>query len=752
MIGITMGIFIIVLFLFIRPLIIDDAKLMDQEALLINQNRVESYVKAEMDDLQRINRDWAIWDDTYQFVQDRNPEYIDSNLVVDTFANTGTNFFVYIDDNDRIVHSEGYDLTDGSSLNLTNEFPPAAEMIAKAQMQEGITVLKSEEFGHYLISVESIMTSENEGPEAGHLIMGKFLDPSFFETMEKSLAIEMEVVEAPEGNKAEISEEETGVLVATVWFGDELGVKVKRQQIYYKEKLKSMNDLFLALSLATLLLVFLVYYLLDLLILSRVSFLSTQMTEINFDKRTSLEIKKSRNAKDEISDLENSIQKMLQSLETAHSKVSSLAFYDQLTALPNRFNLYKEFEARLNKKDSAFSVLFFDLDGFKQVNDLHGHNSGDELLKQLGERLTVLTEKNGSCLFRIGGDEFILLSDTVERSQLIEQVEEIMEGLQQDFVLEKATVSISSSIGISVYPTDATTLDDLLQYADSAMYEAKNNGKNHYVFYEDLSNKNHYKYMVNFKNDLMYAAAKNQLFIEYQPIMDNLGRHMVGVEALVRWNHPEQGVIPPLQFIPLAEEIGAIKEIGAWVMRNAVKDIRQWNQSHNQSLIVAVNVSKLQLKNQEELLGLIDDILRENDFPPHLLQLEITESDTATEHQEISALTHELKMRNLLVAMDDFGVGTSSLFHLIKMDVDVVKIDRSFLRKVPASEKDTILLTGMYRTFTELNLQVVTEGIETAEQLEFLAGYSTQLQGYYFSKPVPLSQLEEFQELWQAPV
>ncbi|TWT27159.1 EAL domain-containing protein [Planomicrobium sp. CPCC 101110] len=750
MIGITMGLFIIVLFLFIRPFIIEDAKLMDEESLMIDQRRVENYIRGEAEDLQRISRDWAYWDDTYQFVMDQNKAYINSNLGLETFSNHGNNFMIFTDKQGKVVYSAGFDLADASRLDLKRDFPPATEVLATAAKQKGTAILKNEKYGRFLVSVEPILTSKREGPEAGYLIMGKLLDISFFDLMKNHLAVELETV-VP-GTESGIKELGKDRLSAIFSVGDELSFEVRKDRKYYNEKLDSINNLFLALSLATLLLVFLVYYLLDLFVLSRISYLSVQMKGINFDERLSLDIKKTRKAKDEITDLENSIQEMLQSLEKAHAKVSNLAFYDQLTSLPNRFNLYKEFEKRIETNGSSFAVLFFDLDGFKQVNDLHGHSSGDELLKQIGERMAGITENTGSRLFRIGGDEFILLSSSIKRQELNQEVERLMEVLRQEFALTKAAVSISSSVGISFFPQDAKTLDDLLHYADSAMYEAKNNGKNSYAFYEDLSNKNYYKNKSNLKLDLIHAVAREQLFLEYQPIMDQTGNRMLGVEALVRWKHPDQGRIAPLQFIAIAEELGAINAIGEWVIQKAVKDIADWNARRGESLRVAVNVSKSQLKNKEGLLRLIDQTLLENNFPSHLLQVEITESDTATGHQEIAAFTRELKARKICVAMDDFGVGTSSLFHLIEMDVDVVKIDRSFLQKVPASKKDTILLTGLYQTFKELNLQVVTEGIETEEQRRFLLAEKTHLQGYYFSRPVLLEQLEEVQEKWKSPV
>lgn len=750
LIGVTMGLFIIVLFLFIRPMILNDAKLLDEESLTIDSKRANSYIETERTGLQRLNRDWAVWDDTYEFLQNRNEGYIESNIMLETFENNAINFMMFLDANGEIVFTEGYDLENGTLLDMDTDFPPVPELVTTIEEQNGNAILKNEKFGYLLMVSELVLTSEGEGPPAGHLIMGKFLNKTFFDNMQADLAIDVRTIGSvgqDESSSSEIKEINAQLLSRQVPAGGDLVLEVQKERKYFQEKSKSMNDLFLSLSLATLLLVFLVYYLLDLFVLSRISYLSIQLKDVDFDKPLTLNVRNSKNVNDEITDLEQSIQEMLGSLEKAHRDVSKLALYDQLTGLPNRFSLYKEFDKRIKKEDSSFAVLFFDLDGFKRINDLYGHSSGDELLKQIGKRLTADALDTESLLFRIGGDEFILLTNCVDRIQLIQKIEEVMGHLRREFVLSKVTATISTSIGISFFPADGKALDDLLQYADSAMYEAKKTGKNNYVFYEELNNKHLYKYLLNLKTDLMTAVSLGQLYLEYQPIMDKTGSEIKRVEALARWTHPEHGLITPLHFIPLAEETGVMKEMGEWVIRNAVKDIAYWNREHDQSLAVAVNVSKSQLKFKTELLAFIDDVLDEYGFPAKLLQIEITESDTVAEHEEIASFIHELKMRCICVALDDFGVGSSSLFNLIKLDVDIVKIDRSFLRKVPAHKKDTILLKGIYRILNDLDIEIVTEGIETAEQMEFaIMKNGSYLQGFYFSKPVPLNQLKKIQD------
>lgn len=749
LIGITMAAFIILIFLFMRPVILNDAKLMDGESLETDRERVESYIESEKMDLQRFNRDWAVWDDSYTFMQNRSEAYIRSNLIQETFENSAINLMVFINTKGEVIYANGYDLTDGSELDLASSLQQVPEIIKEAENGNGLVIIEDSSFGSVMVAVDEILGSEGQGPSTGRLASGIFLDESFFNTMRNTLALDVQVVNKEAGD-LKIQELDEKTLSSLIAVSDGLTLELKKDRKYYQQKSSSMNGLFLALAIATVILVVLVYYLIDMLVLSRISHLSVQLKDVDFDKAHSLEVENSRNVEDEITDLENSIQNMLTSLEKAHADVSKLAFFDQLTGLPNRFSLYKDFLKRIEKNDTSFAILFFDLDGFKRINDLYGHNSGDEVLKQIGRRLNGKSLRKGSRLYRIGGDEFILISNTTERTKLSEEIAEVMAAIQKVFNLGKVTTSISASIGVSFYPANARTLDDLLQYADVAMYAAKKNGKNHFVFYEDITDKHLYKYLLNLKNDLADAIANNEFFLEYQPIMDNKGERIQAVEALIRWNHPKEGLIAPLRFIPLAEETGMMKDIGDWVIRNAVKDLQKWNQENGQSLSLAINVSKAQLRFKKELIELIDEVLEEQEFPAHQLQIEITESDTAAEHEEIVDFINELKRRNIQVALDDFGVGTSSLYHLLELDVDIVKIDRSFLRQVPASEKDTALLKGIYSTLYDLNIQLVTEGIETEEQRDFVSAKNgSYLQGFYFSKPVLLEELKKMQEAWE---
>lgn len=562
LIGIAMGLFIMLLFLFIRPILLNDAKNMDEESLRIDTLRITNYMDSETDGLQRLNRDWAVWDDTYQFIQNQNQQYIDSNILLETFQNNSINLMMYINSNQELIYSEAYDLEDGSVLDFSLS-PNFIESNWQSLKENGeALIIDHPEAGTLLTVSEPILTSQGEGPSVGILIMSKILNKEFFEIMKNDLAIDVTILTNEEASEkvqtTELDESEKN-LVDVVPISDKLALEVKKERKYYREKLRSINDLFLALSLATLLLVFFVYYLLDLFVLSRISFLSGQLKNIDFDQPNSLKIEKLKEAKDEITDLEKSVHNMLQSLEKAHMNVTKIAYFDYLTGLPNRFSLYRDFDNRTRENLSPFAVLFFDLDGFKRINDLYGHSSGDELLQQIAKRLTNIEKVETNRLYRIGGDEFVLLVKYANSYKVIDIVETIMREIRKEFLLSKVTTSVSSSIGISFYPENGKTLEDLLHFADNAMYEAKKSGKNNYYFYQELENKEMYKHQLGLKENLWTAISKNEFYLEYQPIMNVSGNRICRVEALVRWKHPEYGVISPLQFIPLAEENGAIR-------------------------------------------------------------------------------------------------------------------------------------------------------------------------------------------------
>jgi diguanylate cyclase (GGDEF)-like protein/PAS domain S-box-containing protein len=418
-----------------------------------------------------------------------------------------------------------------------------------------------------------------------------------------------------------------------------------------------------------------------------------------------------------------------------------LAYHDYLTGLPNRNKLNsilsKELVFAAELKQNV-AVLFLDLDRFKVVNDTLGHTTGDQLLKEVAKRMKCsLYQKD--IVFRQGGDEFIIVLKKANRDVAAKVARRILEVLSEPFTIENYDIYTSPSIGISLFPEDGETVETLIKKADFAMYHAKSNGKNNYKFYSQ----NEQSLKMNplkLEMDLHKAIEQEELLLHYQPKVNLKTGKITGVEALLRWNHPELGMIPPGTFIPVAEETGLIIPIGEWALREACKQNKRWQQK-GFSTSISVNLSAKQFT-QTNLDEMVAKILEETQLEPQFLELEITESMTASIERTINAL-QKLKRLGVRISIDDFGTGFSSLNYLQKFPVDTLKIDQSFVQRVNTNPNDETIVKTIISMAHNLNLSVVAEGIETKEQLVFLQQHlCDEGQGHFFTKAIPASVLE----------
>ncbi|WP_026562896.1 EAL domain-containing protein [Bacillus sp. J37] len=512
---------------------------------------------------------------------------------------------------------------------------------------------------------------------------------------------------------------------------------------YYIQKRSGVNQLSLYIFLTSITTVFLILYLLNRFIVSRIGNLSLQLKHIQDNKEIRLRVISNKESKDELSDLENSINAMLESLEKKHNEIVNLAYYDPLTMLPNRYYLNDKFHKLVEKNQQKVAILFLDLDGFKRINDSLGHEIGDRLLFSVSDRIAPLISKREGIFSRFGGDEFVIVVNYSQIEDLKMLVQDILIEAGKENQLRTYKTFVTASIGVSIYGQDGTSLNELLQKADIAMYEAKRKGKNQSYFYQDLEIASGYKNILELENDLKFALGMKQLEIHYQPIVCSIDHSILGVEALVRWNHPSKGTISPALFIPIAEETGLMPAIGEWVLKESIKQISSLHSKGFKNLVLSINVSKTQMKDKSFIYKL-DEILTKFNYPPSKLQVEITESVIDSYLNEIRDFSNALKKRNILIALDDFGVGTSSLLFIKELPIDVIKIDRNFIENVPRDSFDTILLSGIFEVITALNIDVVVEGIEQEEQVDYISSqYITRLQGFYFSRPLPYSILLE---------
>ncbi|MBF0455860.1 MAG: EAL domain-containing protein [Magnetococcales bacterium] len=465
--------------------------------------------------------------------------------------------------------------------------------------------------------------------------------------------------------------------------------------------------------------------------------------------KTHLEIKKQRD------ELEKSNARLLQEIqerELLEHRLREQAEFDELTKLPNR----KLFQDRLqqailqsNRTAQTFALMFIDLDRFKWVNDTLGHDAGDELLIMAAERLSHVVRQSDT-IARLGGDEFTVILPNIMHLSMADLVaRKILEQMSLPFKLKQQEVGISSSVGVAIYPNDGTTAEDLIKNADSAMYQAKESGRNAFQFFSsDINQK--VRRRLQMEGEMRHALHHSRFFLDYQPKIDLNTNKIIGMEALVRWDHPEEGILFPKDFIPLAEETGLIIQIGAWVLRTACQDAAHWIASGYTELKLAVNLSTLQFRDKEQLVVLVEDTLTETGFPAHSLELEITESMMMDNLEQASAILTQLRALGVTIFMDDFGTGYSSLAMLKHLPIQALKIDRSFINNLEQHPNNSAFISAIISMAKQLGLHVVTEGVENRQQLQTLRKLGgKEVQGFIFSPP--LGQ-KAFQKLLQGDI
>ncbi|WP_199093112.1 EAL domain-containing protein [Bosea sp. ASV33] len=426
-------------------------------------------------------------------------------------------------------------------------------------------------------------------------------------------------------------------------------------------------------------------------------------------------------------------------IELRERQIQRLAGQDELSLLPNRrsFDLtLDQTLAHIHDDGPSLAVLLIDLDRFKAVNDTYGHTAGDELIRQVAIRLSGAVQV-GDTVARLGGDEFgIIQTHSATPAGCAALGERILASLTEPFTITGAEVTIGSSIGIAMAPRDGTSREALLKLADTALYEAKNSGRNRYAFFESQMNRSmQLKRMV--EDDLRHAIDNDQLMLHYQPQVSVDGSTIVGVEALVRWQHPAHGMIPPSDFIAIAEERGLIVPLSEWVLRRACTEAKRWK-----GIRLAVNVSPIQFRHKDFVANVIRTIA-ETDFDPAQLELELTEGVLIEDADAAEAAMMDIRAHGVGLALDDFGTGYSSLIYLRRFAFDKIKIDRSFLEYMEATGESAILVHSMAHLGRALGLRVCAEGVETAEQHRFLQAIGChELQGFLFSKAVPATEID----------
>jgi diguanylate cyclase (GGDEF)-like protein/PAS domain S-box-containing protein len=434
--------------------------------------------------------------------------------------------------------------------------------------------------------------------------------------------------------------------------------------------------------------------------------------------------------------------------KAVEERMTYLAQHDVLTGLPNRMLFQDRLHQAVTyaeRQHTNVALLFLDLDRFKNVNDTLGHHYGDLLLQEVTRRIRLCV-RNSDTVSRQGGDEYvIMLPNLDDLGDIIQVVKKLIETIAQPYQLEEHSVHMTTSVGVSVYPQDGTDSETLIKNADTAMYQAKDAGRNCYRFFTQAMNSSIAR-RVGLENKLRKALKGNELLLHYQPLVDLRSGQIVAAEALVRWQHPEDGLIPPVEFIRIAEETGMIVPLGDWVLGEACRQNQEWRKLGLREITMAVNLSPLQLHDRN-LVKTVSKALSHSGMPAGALELEITESAMMKNPDQAIAALNKLSGLGIRFSIDDFGTGYSSLSYLKKFPVDMLKIDQSFVRDLTVDSDDAAIVSAVISMAKSLGLHVIAEGVETAEQLLFLEGLDCEMmQGYYFSRPLPAGEFRALLE------
>ncbi|TMS56998.1 EAL domain-containing protein [Imbroritus primus] len=435
------------------------------------------------------------------------------------------------------------------------------------------------------------------------------------------------------------------------------------------------------------------------------------------------------------------------SLEEANQELAYLALHDSLTKLANRALLEDRLAHAIQAAEAdggRFALIFLDLDGFKAINDAYGHQIGDRLLIQVAQRITARVQSRDT-VARLGGDEFVILANVQEAADAGRLAESLVEALHERFIVDVHELSVSTSVGIALYPADGASQHELLTNADAAMYHAKSVGRDTYCFFEASMNASIHQQLL-LMQDLRVAIQRRELVLYYQPKFTAHEGSVVGIEALVCWEHPERGMIPPDEFIPLAEKTNMIMPLGAWVLDEACRQLAEWRRERHVEWTLSVNLSAVQFRHAS-LVDTVRGALHRHALDPGWLTLEITESTAMRDADASLHILQQLHEMGVCISIDDFGTGYSSLLYLQRLPATELKIDRGFVRDLAHDTEDAAIVSAIVALWRSLNLSVVAEGVETTEQKSFLTALGCHsLQGYLLGKPMRADVLDQFMQ------
>lgn len=746
-------------------------------------SRCTEAIKHDLESLSTTAADWATWDDTCGYIQGKNESFATTNLVEQTFSNAHLNLLCVLDTNRRIVWGESRDMVTLKEIEVPDLFAMLQEESNPVTTHDNIDdarqgiVLTSK--GPMLIASRPIITTKREGPILGSMVMGRFLNDQEIESLATRTHVSISLWTVTQANMPVEAQQclkrcsendeklyevvDAKILHAYATLKDVYGKPALLMRIRVPRDETRLGSISAVIatgcSLAGCIFTLVAMgFVLQRRVVGPLQQVAAHAVRVG--QRGDMTARLNFTQQDEIGTLAREFDGMVQRLsdtrrevqDSNHRAMEQLheqAYHDALTGLPNRAAILRTIQNVIDREDgSHFAILFLDCDGFKLINDSLGHDVGDELLKEISYRLRNKLRLADSVMpARLGGDEFVvLLKDLACPADAITVAMRLQQTLSEQYQLGEHTVYSSASIGVVTSEHRSATACDMLRDADLAMYQAKTGGKACFaVFNQNLRDNARNRLRVEI--ELREAISRDELVLVYQPIVSLETGEMEGVEALLRWMHPERGLISPVEFISIAEESGLIVRIGSWALDEACRQFAEWQHSLPDVArppCIHVNVSRKQLLSPD-LVRVVEQSLARHTVPSECLHLELTESMIMEDPEITIAVLNNLRQLGVKIDIDDFGTGYSSLSCLQEFPIDVLKIDRAFVANLKRVRDFSAVLHAVITLADNLGLQVVAEGIEDAEQLVLLQALGCQYgQGYFFAKPMPADQIGNF--------
>lgn len=761
-------------------------------------NRVYQALNQSNYSLYTYTVDWSHWNSAYQFMRGKNPHFVTDNFKIPAFINSNINLITYWNQAGKLAAGKAINTKTQKYISypkgLANYIYPNSPLVKAHKNLRGYILTAD---GIMMIASSTITDGNKSQPPLGMTVFGRLLSPEILQNINQATRVNTalflpeqiatntgltHIFKTAASKPAEfiIRPYDKNILHGYAIIKDIHGKPIGMFQtttprVIYLSGLKMINYYLACFIILGVLFSFLMLWLLRVLIIKRLESLDHNVAEIS--RSNSLSQRVEENGNDEIASLSRQINAMMNIIETSQTKLEHrvkertqelqktniqlqqeiverksvekeltthkehlvrLAHYDSLTSLPNRvfFNeMLTKILSHAKRQKTKLAILYIDLDSFKTINDALGHPVGDLVLKEIAARF-LKTLRASDILSRLGGDEFVILLNDIDHPNFARTVaEKILKICSEPLKIKTHEFVLTTSIGICIYPEDGTSLEDLLKNADMAMYKAKQAGGGFFQYYtKEMDLEAHER--IRLEAALRKAINRNEFLLYYQPKLQLTDGTIMGVEALIRWESPLLGLINPAKFIPLAEETGLILQIGEWVLREACRVNKSWQEQGYQPITIAVNLSAKQFRHQN-IAQIVAAILTETKLEPQYLELEITETAIMDNVDFAVETLHALKKMGVKIAIDDFGTGYTSISYLKQFPVSVIKIDQSFIKELPNNYDDASITTAVIALAHSLDIKVVAEGVETPEQLQFLADHDCDMvQGYYLSQPL----------------